>query len=132
MIRIIGVVEDRPLNLISLGATGNICFFGLGLEMQILRLTPDDVSGAIEDVNDIWRRILPNNLIRRYFLDELFEENYLTFTRVNQARLFAFHHLYRLDGRGRTGASGRPGPTNRGAARGVGRGTAKLLQNLRS
>ena len=84
VIRIIGVVEDRPLNLVSLGATGNIYFFGLGLEMQILRLTPDDVSGAIEGVDDIWRRILPNNLIRRYFLDELFEENYLTFTRVNQ------------------------------------------------
>ena len=84
VVRIIGVVEDRPLNLVSLGATANMYYFGLDLEMQILRLAPDDVSGAIEAVDDTWRDTVPNMPMRRYFLDELFEENYRTFTRVNR------------------------------------------------
>ena len=91
---IVGVVESKPLHFIGFGATSSYYRFGVDLENQIARISADDVSGAIEAIDSLWRRLAPNMPLGRYFLDDLFNETYATFGRMNQIfaslALFAF------------------------------------------
>lgn len=85
--RIIGVVEDRPLFLRGFGATANAYALGDASSMvnQIVRLSAADVSGGLAAIQDLWARLAPGAPLTRRFLDEMFEENYRNFARINQA-----------------------------------------------
>lgn len=93
-LRIIGVLEDKPLHFVGLGATSNVYAFGLDMENEVVRLSRDDVSGALASVGDVWRRLSPNMSLSSYFVDDLFEQSYRNFGRVNQ--VFASLALFAL------------------------------------
>jgi putative ABC transport system permease protein len=83
--RVIGVVESRPLALRGFGATSNAYTLRAGTAMQnvIVRLSADDVAGGVAAVEAVWRRLAPQAPFQRRFMDELFEENFATYARVN-------------------------------------------------
>ena len=83
-LRIIGVVENRPLTFIGLGATSNFYSFRLDPRFQIARISADDVSGALEAIDAMWNRLAPTIPSNYRFVDEVFEENYRAFSRVSQ------------------------------------------------
>ncbi|MEE8165784.1 MAG: ABC transporter permease, partial [Myxococcota bacterium] len=83
-LRIIGVVENRPLTFIGLGATSNFYSFRLNPRFQIARISADDVSGALEAIDAMWNRLAPTIPSNYRFVDEVFEENYRAFSRVSQ------------------------------------------------
>jgi putative ABC transport system permease protein len=84
-LRIIGVVEDRPMHLRGAGATSNFFLLGQDLEQQVARVSSADVSGALAAIDALWARISPSTSRSYRFLDEIFDESYQTFSRVNQA-----------------------------------------------
>lgn len=88
-VRIIGVVENRPLYLRGAGATANAYYlgFGSGADMtnQIVRLSARDVAGALSAVEEAWKRLGADSPFTYRFVDEMFEENYRDFARINQA-----------------------------------------------
>ena len=100
--RIIGVVESRPLFLRGLGATSNAYMLqgGGGLQNIIVRLAADDVGGGVAAAEAVWRRLAPQAPFQRRFMDELFNENFETYARVNQVfvGLTAFAFLISLIG----------------------------------
>jgi putative ABC transport system permease protein len=82
--RIIGVVESRPLELRGFGATASAYRLGTGAQNIIVRLSADDIAGGVAGAEAIWRRLSPQAPFQRRFMDELFEENFETYARVNQ------------------------------------------------
>jgi putative ABC transport system permease protein len=84
-VRIIGVVPARPMHLQGAGATSNLFLLGRNFETQVARLSATDVSGALEAIDAMWRRISPAMPRSYQFLDEIFERSYETFGKVNQA-----------------------------------------------
>jgi putative ABC transport system permease protein len=82
--RIIGVVESRPLELRGFGATASVYRLGTGAQNIIVRLSADDIAGGLAGAEAIWRRLSPQAPFQRRFMDEMFEENFATYARVNQ------------------------------------------------
>lgn len=82
--RLIGVVEDRPLHFQGAGANGNFFVFGDVFEFQVAQIARDDVPSALNAIDEMWQRLSPLMPRSRRFLDDIFNENYETFGRVNQ------------------------------------------------
>jgi putative ABC transport system permease protein len=83
-LQVIGVVADKPLHLRGAGATSNVYWLQPGLNFQIVRIAASDVSGALEAIDATWDRLSPKPTINRDFMDQLFDENYENFARINQ------------------------------------------------
>lgn len=83
-LHIIGVVENRPLHLYGIGVTVN--YFGLedDLEYTIARIDASDVTGALAAIDSTWSRLSPSMPLSRRFLDDVFDESYRTFGRLNE------------------------------------------------
>jgi len=100
--RVVGVVESRPLFLRGLGATSNVYQLsgGVGMQNVIVRLAADDVGGGVAAAEAVWRRLAPQIPFQRRFMDEMFNENFKTYARVNQVfgGLAAFAFLISLVG----------------------------------
>jgi len=83
-VRIVGVVASRPLQFSAIGATASMFALREDLEYQIVRLDGTDVPGAIAAIDDLWSRLSPSMPRSHRFLDEVYEENYSLFGRMNQ------------------------------------------------
>jgi putative ABC transport system permease protein len=85
-LRIVGVVEHRPLSLTTPSATANMFYLvpdAAGFQEVLVRIDPAHVSDAISAIDSVWRSLSPNIPIARQFVDEMFEQNYARFSRVN-------------------------------------------------
>ena len=94
-VRIIGVVENKPLHFVGMGATSNVYIMGKDLYYVLVRVSGDDIPGAITAIRGLWQRMAgPGNYFYYDFVDQLFAENYELFGRVNLVfaglALFAF------------------------------------------
>ena len=58
--RIVGVVENRPLKLAAIGATASFFMLMENLEFHIVRLSADDVPGALTAIDETWARLSPS------------------------------------------------------------------------
>jgi putative ABC transport system permease protein len=83
-LHIVGVVANRSLRLSSAGATANLFFMRPDVPFQLVRLSAADVSGGLAAIDALWNRLSPKLSSGRKFLDELYDENYRNFARVNQ------------------------------------------------
>jgi putative ABC transport system permease protein len=95
-VRIIGVVENRPLALLG----------PAGLQANLYRLNPDaanypvirisgsDIPGALAVIDSAWKKLEPAVPLNRRFSDELFEQSYRLFDAINKVfaglAVFAF------------------------------------------
>ena len=92
---IIGVVEDKPLHLVGMGATSE--FYQLnpgGSIYQIVRISKNDVSGGLKAVRAVWDGMGPKSAFNMRFMDAMFDQNYKLFASVSEAftglAVFAF------------------------------------------
>ena len=81
-LNVIGVVADKPLHF--RGATSNVYWLQPGLNFQIVRVAAGDVSGGLAAIDAVWKRLSPKITINRNFMDQLFNQNYENFARINQ------------------------------------------------
>jgi putative ABC transport system permease protein len=83
-LHVIGVVANKPLRFSGAGAKSNLYFMQPSLPFQIVRLSANDVAGGLAAIDALWKRLSPKTTSGRRFMDELYEENYRNFARVNQ------------------------------------------------
>jgi putative ABC transport system permease protein len=82
-LHVIGVVGDKPLRFSSAGAKANMFFLNPGQTFQVVRISARDVSGGVAAIDALWKRLSPRTSASHKFLDELYDENYRNFARVN-------------------------------------------------
>ena len=84
-LHVIGVVANKPLRFSGAGAKSNLYFMSeIGTPVQIVRLSASDVSGGLAAFDALWKRLAPNISSGRKFMDDVYDENYRNFARVNQ------------------------------------------------
>ncbi|HTE43156.1 MAG TPA: ABC transporter permease, partial [Steroidobacteraceae bacterium] len=85
--RIVGVVENKPLSLLGLGATATLYQFvpGVAMTTPMIRISRSDVGAGLAEIDAAWERIAPNIALKRRFLDEQFDQNYQIFEWVTNA-----------------------------------------------
>ncbi|RPH59693.1 MAG: FtsX-like permease family protein, partial [Acidobacteria bacterium] len=93
-VRIVGVVENKPLALLGpAGLQANIYRLNpTTAHYPVIRISGNDIPGALEAIDTAWRRLAPNVPLNRRFGDELFEQSYQLFDAINKvfAGLAAF------------------------------------------
>lgn len=86
--RIIGVVESVPFRFeqAGFGFVPRAAYYAYGadLEYQVVRLTREDVKGALEAIDRTWERLAPNVAINRRFLDDVFNAYYQGYARAQR------------------------------------------------
>ncbi len=83
-LHVIGVVGNKPLRFSGAGAKSNMFFMRPDLSYAVARLSKNNVSGALAAIDALWKRLSPKTSLPRRFMDDLYEENYRNFARVNQ------------------------------------------------
>jgi putative ABC transport system permease protein len=84
-LRIIGVVEDKPLTLVGVGPRSSVYSFAEPLPYQAVRITPDDVAGTLARIDALWSGLVPNVAIHRRLTDEIFAERYRNLERIHRS-----------------------------------------------
>jgi putative ABC transport system permease protein len=85
-LHVVGVVEHKPLSLVTPEATANLYYFipdAAGFSQVLVRISSSDVAAALTAIDSAWTRLSPNIPLSRQFVDEVFEYNYATFSRAN-------------------------------------------------
>lgn len=82
-VTIIGAVENRPMHFLGLGATSNVYILSGHQWYVIARIAADDIPATLAAIEAAWDRQAPEIAMSLRFMDALFEQNYLTFGRIN-------------------------------------------------
>jgi putative ABC transport system permease protein len=83
--QVIGVVENKPLAFGG-GIHGGVLYWpGTDLAFTIVRLSRDDVAGALEEIDGLWGQLAPGIAVSRRFVDEIFDKEYAQFARIADA-----------------------------------------------
>jgi putative ABC transport system permease protein len=82
--QIVGVAETVRWDFSSIGgARSTIYRLSPDNEYIVVRVAGDDVAGAVQRIDALWNNLAPNVPIKRRFLDDVFEQAYQTFARIN-------------------------------------------------
>ncbi len=82
---IVGVAENRTFVFYSvMNTAGTIYRLAPRARFVVARLARDDVTGALDGIDNAWRALAPNVAISRHFLDDYFEQAYSTFLHVER------------------------------------------------
>jgi putative ABC transport system permease protein len=86
-LQVIGVVENKLLGFSGVAHEGHVYWLGpeRAFSFTIARLSRDNVAGALEEIDELWRRLAPGIAVSRRFVDEIFEDEYAQFARIADA-----------------------------------------------
>ena len=88
-LEVIGVVDEEPFALVGFGYDAFVFSLAdLDGAVPVIRISNDDVSGALAHIDAVWSRLVPDSPIRRQFMDERFDEAYSFFERISRGLLF--------------------------------------------
>jgi putative ABC transport system permease protein len=83
-LQVVGVVENGYPRLVGPNADSNIYVFSAdGANVPLVRVAREDIPGALAHVDAVWKGLVPKVPIRRYFMDELFNSAYETYSTVS-------------------------------------------------
>ena len=92
--RIIGVVDNKPMHFMGLGATSSTFFLTETPTFALVKISGTDVETGRKAIEAAWKTLAPNSPIDLTFMDERFEQSYQVFGQVNEIfgglALFAF------------------------------------------
>jgi putative ABC transport system permease protein len=83
-VRVVGVVENKPLHLRGAGTTANFYLFRPNANFKLVRLSANDVPGGLAAIDALWKRLSPKTSVNRKFMDDMFNQNYENFARISQ------------------------------------------------
>jgi putative ABC transport system permease protein len=80
---VIGVVEYQPLKLVSMGLSTNLYYLDPSRAgFPIIRISGKDIPGALAQIDKVWNDLAPNLPLKRKFMDEEFDQAYVTFEAI--------------------------------------------------
>jgi putative ABC transport system permease protein len=83
--QIVGVSETVRWDFSNFGgAKSTIYRLSPNNEYTVVKVTGDDVGGALQRIDAVWQSLAPNVPLQRRFLDDVFQQAYETFGRINQ------------------------------------------------
>jgi putative ABC transport system permease protein len=83
--QIVGVAETVRWDFSNIGgAKSTIYRLSPNNEHTVVKISGDDVAGALQRIDAVWQSLAPNVPLRRRFLDDVFQQAYETFGRINQ------------------------------------------------
>jgi putative ABC transport system permease protein len=83
--RIVGVVENRIMVFFNIGELrASIYSLRENLPYEIVRVSKDDVSGALGHIDSVWKRLAPSVALERMFLDDVFNRVYETYAQISR------------------------------------------------
>ena len=83
-LHVIGVAEESFPRLIGPSADSSVYMMSsFSSNVPLVRISRDDISGALAHIDAVWKELVPNAPSRRYFTDELFNEGYQTYSAVS-------------------------------------------------
>jgi putative ABC transport system permease protein len=83
IVRVVGVVESKPLRLLGLGATTNM--YALAPDsalIPLIRIDKDNLKAGMAEVSAVWEKLAPNVALKRKFADEMLDESLRLFTAI--------------------------------------------------
>jgi putative ABC transport system permease protein len=84
-VRVIGVVEHKPLRLTGTGTYNNVFVSARAVQgYPILRVSTANVASTIDALGRVWKDIEPRAPFATRFLDEYFERSYAMFERLGR------------------------------------------------
>jgi putative ABC transport system permease protein len=94
-LHVIGVADEGFPRLIGPSADSSIYMMSaFASDVPLVRISRDDIPGALAHIDAVWKSLVPNAPSRRYFTDELFNEGYQNYTAVSSVltglSVFAF------------------------------------------
>lgn len=84
-VEIIGVVEDRPYKLVTLGMASATVYFlqPNDTSIHLVRIDGTDTAAALAHIDRTWNELAPDIPIKRSLMEEEFEEAYTVFEIFN-------------------------------------------------
>jgi putative ABC transport system permease protein len=84
-VHVIGVVENGFPRLVGPNADSNMYMvMQMGAAVPLVRVSRDNIPGALERIDSVWKKLVPKAPVRRYFLDELFSQSYENFNMLSR------------------------------------------------
>jgi putative ABC transport system permease protein len=85
-VRILGVIEDKPLRLESLNGNRSNMYVLITARDGVvtIRLQRDQIAAGLAAIDAAWQRLAPHVPVQRKFMDEFFEEQFTTFALVGR------------------------------------------------
>jgi putative ABC transport system permease protein len=93
---VVGVVENRPLEIATIGYTPTHVFMLSPTESQnvLVRPSPDAMPEALAHIDNVWREFYPGSRAKPDFVDDIFDNNYAIFKGIGNVfaalALFSF------------------------------------------
>jgi putative ABC transport system permease protein len=85
-LHVIGIVDNGYPRLIGPNSDANMYVLSpMGITNPLVRVSRDDVSGALAHIDAVWKELVPKAPARHYFTDELFNEAYETYNTISAA-----------------------------------------------
>lgn len=83
--RIVGVVEDRSFSFWGfMDLRGAVYQLNTTAPNTVARVSRANVSGALAEIDALWKRLAPNVAFSRRFVDDIFNQSYSSYVRTNQ------------------------------------------------
>jgi putative ABC transport system permease protein len=80
---VIGVADNGYPRLVGPNADANIYALSLlGTNVPLVRISRQDIPGALAHIDAVWKQLAPKVPVRRQFLDDLFNAAYATYSTV--------------------------------------------------
>ncbi len=71
-LRVIGVVENRPMSIVAVGANSNMYMLEPSIaSFPIIRISKLDTASALREIHQVWNKLAPNVALKTHFSDEL-------------------------------------------------------------
>ncbi len=85
---IIGVAANAPLEFFTIGPKNYVYEIQPGgTPFPIIRVSKNNVAGALKHIDAVWAKLAPTTPIKRQFMDERFDEAFKTFNVINSVFL---------------------------------------------
>jgi putative ABC transport system permease protein len=76
-LRVVGVVEGRILSVIAMGTNSNVYFLDPdAARSPIIRISTNDVKGALLEIDQAWNKLVPNVPIVREYPEDIINKTY--------------------------------------------------------
>ena len=83
-LHVVGVVDNGFPRIVGPNSDSNLYVLApMGVTTPLVRLSRDDIPGAVAHVDAVWNELVPKAPARHYFMDELFNQAYQTYANIS-------------------------------------------------
>ena len=85
-LHVVGVVDNGFPRIVGPNSDSNVYVLSpMGTVTPLVRISRDDIPGALAHIDAVWKELVPKAPVRRYFMDELFNQAYQTYANISAA-----------------------------------------------